>query len=384
LYQIEKEYQRMAKKYISQQISNSFVYPNNELYEYDQEIIHNINNNMVSGSVTNFTATLIDTNDIQISFDYVWQLGGAVRQLLPSDPTQTSVLSVHMLAPNQKYFKPWICVLNVQSSNITGSTISGSVTAVPDVPYSLTNGVYTFEFRFISERSIYPIIITQNVVGLTPTPTPTPTITPTPSVTPTHTPPSPSVTPTHTPTSTTTPTPTPVFTTLSVYSGTSSTVACNETYATTIYYTGSLVTGTTIFWDSPALSNQVPNGYYLNASNGQVYVVTGSDGRLASITSCPAPTPTPTPSPAPVSVGGYITVTYGSNTSGGSGSACSSSNSVNIYYKTGDPAQLTNNQYYYTSAGYAYDGSSQPAYSDANLYGPINSSGKFTSSGTCL
>ena len=82
-------------------------------------------------------------------------------------------------------------------------------------------------------------------------------------------------------------------------------------------------------------------------------------------------------------MGGFITVTYGANVSSGPTSACNSSNSINLYYKSGDPAQLTDQQLYYTQYGFLFDGTSQPAYSDGNLYGPINASGKFISSGHC-
>ena len=49
----------MSRKYISQVNNQNFVFPNNEVSEYDVEIIHDVNDNCVSGSVINFSATTI-------------------------------------------------------------------------------------------------------------------------------------------------------------------------------------------------------------------------------------------------------------------------------------------------------------------------------------
>ena len=169
----------------------------------------------------------------------------------------------------------------------------------------------------------------------TPTPTPTPTNTITSTPTPTNT-----ITPTLTPTitSTTTPTPTPVFTTLNVYTGSSSTIACGNNNPTQIYYTGSLVTGVTIFWDSVLLSNQVSDGWYLNADNGQLYQVTGGDGRLYQVTTCPSPTPTPSPSPTG---GSYVDIGAATKTNA---TGCSDIGSTpQIYLDSADTTLYFNN-----------------------------------------
>jgi len=47
----------MPIKYIKQIINQDFVYPNNEVSEYDQEIVHDLNENSVSGTVVTLTAT---------------------------------------------------------------------------------------------------------------------------------------------------------------------------------------------------------------------------------------------------------------------------------------------------------------------------------------
>ena len=173
----------------------------------------------------------------------------------------------------------------------------------------------------------------------------------------------------------------------SAYSGTTITNACNSQNLITLYYQGNLGVDAVLYADN-ALTYPVPTpGYYRNADNGQVYHVglpSDEDGRVTEILSCPSPTPTPTQTPNPISVGGSITLTYGSDTGTGGLSACNSSSSVNVYYKLGDPASLNDGQYYFNSGGYAFDGTSQPAYSDGNVYGTINIYGRFTQDGTCV
>lgn len=170
------------------------------------------------------------------------------------------------------------------------------------------------------------------------------------------------------------------------YSGTTLTNTCSSSTQITLFYRGNLGLNTDLYADS-GMVNAVPTpGFYLNDSNGQVYHVglpSEQDGRVTEILSCPSPTPTPTQTAGPVSVGGVISVTYGLNTSGGANSACSSTNSVNIYYKTGDPDSLNDGQHYFNSSGFAFNGTSQPAYSDGSVYGTIDIYGKFNSSGTC-
>jgi len=108
----------------------------------------------------------------------------------------------------------------------------------------------------------------------------------------------PGVTPT--PTTTQTPTPSPNYTSVSVYSGSSLTIACNNVNLTTVYYTGSITSGLTgtILYSDAGLTNAVPNGYY-NPLNGTIWVTaaSGNEGRILTYATCPSVTPTPTPTP---------------------------------------------------------------------------------------
>lgn len=195
----------MSKKYIKQQESLDFVFPNNELSEYDIEIIHDINNNCVQGAITNFSASTISTSSLSFSFNYVWTKNNAEPYIYTADGNETlSLVSVHMLTPDIDYYKPWRTVSNVVSTgSTTGSTYSGThtftITASDFQVSNFSTGNYYFEFRFIGKRCIYPVCAELTNSVPTPTPTPTPSITPTHTVTPTITP-TPSITPTHTPT----------------------------------------------------------------------------------------------------------------------------------------------------------------------------------------
>jgi hypothetical protein len=196
----------MSRKYIKQYLDQNFVFPNNDVYEYDTEIVHDINNNSVSGTVLNLTATTISASSIVLTYDWTWAQNGAEIWINP-DGTQ-QLLSVHVLAPGQDYFKPWRLVDVVSTGTTGNTTYSGSdtVTIQPDylgLTY-LPSGQYFIEFRFIGHRAIYPACGSLTLVVPTPTPTPTPTITSTPTPTPT-----PGVTTTPTPTPTMTPTSTP-------------------------------------------------------------------------------------------------------------------------------------------------------------------------------
>jgi hypothetical protein len=195
------------RKYIGPVKSDNFIYPNNVLEEYDVEIIHDINNNTVSGTTTGFSALYNGgTGNIGISFTYIWNRNGAEPFI--DDSGQLHVLSVHMSDPSKKYYKPWRMISGVTTSSITANTVTDTfliivTPAMMGVPY-FTGGVYDFEVRFIGKKEIYPIC--QSVSVAVPTPTPTPTITGTP--TPSPTPGGPTFTPTPTPTVTPTATPT--------------------------------------------------------------------------------------------------------------------------------------------------------------------------------
>ena len=179
----------MSRKYISQQNVDNFIYPNNVLKQYGVEIVHNINNNSVSGTVTNFTGTSISVSAITMSFNYTWSLNGAEPFI--DDAGDYNILSVHMMAPSGLYYKPWRQVYGKYATATTGNTGSVSVALTPSqlgLTY-FTDGNYYFEIRMIGKKSIQPICQTLVVSGLTPpTPTPTPSPTPGPTATPTPTP----------------------------------------------------------------------------------------------------------------------------------------------------------------------------------------------------
>lgn len=194
----------MSTKYIGQINNTSFVYPNKTLAEYDIDIVHDLNDNSVSGFSTTFSATTITTSSITVSYNLTWVKNGAEPFI--NNAGLLSAISIHMLAPGQSYYKPWRVVHSLTSSNTTGSTINftGSFSVAPaDLGLSLFGpGEMYFEIRFIGHRSILPICYSASS-GLAPTPTPTPGPTSTPTPTPTATPIGP--TPTPTPTATAAP-----------------------------------------------------------------------------------------------------------------------------------------------------------------------------------
>ena len=69
----------MGRKFIGQQSDINYVYPNNVVNQYDVEIVHDINDNCVSGTVTNFSATTFTSTGMTLSFTYNWSLNGAKR-----------------------------------------------------------------------------------------------------------------------------------------------------------------------------------------------------------------------------------------------------------------------------------------------------------------
>lgn len=184
----------MSNQYIPQINNQNFVFPNYELAEYDVDIIHTPNENSVSGTISNFTGTSATGTGITFSFNWVWNKNGADPVI--SNSNVLNLLSVHILAPGQEYFKPWRCVKLITGSGISGTTFSGyeSFTVTPSQLglTSFIQGTFYLEFRFIGEKAIYPICQSY-YAGTIPTPTPTPTMTPTP------TPVSPTPTPTPTP-----------------------------------------------------------------------------------------------------------------------------------------------------------------------------------------
>jgi hypothetical protein len=203
----------MSKKYIRQEILQDFVYPNNDVSQYDIDVVQNINDNSVSGTLNSLSATTFNSTGLTLTFNYTWNLNGAEPWIRNSNTL--SLVSIHMLAPGQDYYKPWRIVASVASTtNITGTTFTGTLTTATITPSSVglttfTAGTYYFEFRFIGHLSVYPVCANLDLTPITPTPTPTPTSTPTP----------PGPTPTPTPTNTPTPTGTPTVggTTLTIF-----------------------------------------------------------------------------------------------------------------------------------------------------------------------
>ena len=155
----------MSRKYIRQQILQDFVYPNNDVAQYDIEIVQDINNNCVDGNITSFSATTFNATGVTFSINASYILDGAEPFNLQSG--QRSVLSVHMMAEGQDYFKPWRLVDLVSSGTTTGSTYSGSntVTVTPSMMGLTTfiTGTYYFEIRMIGLKAIYPICQTLTV-----------------------------------------------------------------------------------------------------------------------------------------------------------------------------------------------------------------------------
>jgi hypothetical protein len=153
-------------KYIGQVNNQNFVYPNYDLAEYDIDIIQNINDNSISGTVSNFIVSgTARTTGITFTHNWTWARNGA--DVFISSSGQIHLLSVHMIAAGQTYYKPWRCVDIVTSGTTTGSTYSGSntVTVTPSMMglTTFSSGTYYFEIRMIGLKSIYPICQTLTV-----------------------------------------------------------------------------------------------------------------------------------------------------------------------------------------------------------------------------
>jgi hypothetical protein len=156
----------MSTKYIPQINETNFVFPNYELSEYDVDIIHNINDLSVSGTVTNFVVSgTARTTGITFTHDWTWSKNSAEPFI--SNSGQIHLLSVHMIAGGQTYYKPWRCVDIVTSGTTGSSTYSGSntVTVTPSMVglTTFSSGTYYFEIRMIGLKSIYPICQTLSI-----------------------------------------------------------------------------------------------------------------------------------------------------------------------------------------------------------------------------
>ena len=152
-------------KYIPQLNETNFVYPNFEISEYDVDIIHNIDSDSITGTVSNFVATVTTSTGLTFTHNWTWSKNGA--ETFISSSGQIHLLSVHMLAAGQTYYKPWRCVDIITSGTTTGSTYSGSntivVTAAQMGLASFSTGTYYFEIRMIGLKSIYPICQTLSI-----------------------------------------------------------------------------------------------------------------------------------------------------------------------------------------------------------------------------
>jgi hypothetical protein len=263
------------------------------LAQYGVEIVHDINNNeFTTTTIPTFSATTIASTGITISYSYVFVPGSAERFIRSGTYTGNtmSVLSVHMMAAGQSYFKPFRLVNEISSSNLTGTTYSGttSFTFTPSQLglTSFTNGTYYCEFRFIGKRVVYPIcdsFVVSTIIQPTPTPTPTPSPSPTGG----------------TPTPTPTPSATPGG---GLYT---SGVTINVTDTGWLKYTST--TGDTYF-QCTSLGTQVLPGCIICGSirDGIPFADLASWTLVNCGTSCGGVSPTPTPSASAESFGHYV------------------------------------------------------------------------------
>jgi hypothetical protein len=153
-------------KYIPQLNNQNFVYPNYDLAEYDVDIIQDINDFSVSGTVTNFVVLgIARTTGITFTHDYTWSKNSA--QPFISTSGQIHLLSVHMIAGGQTYYKPWRLVDLVTNGTTGSSTYSGSnaIIVTPSMMglTTFSSGTYYFEIRMIGLKAIYPICQTLTV-----------------------------------------------------------------------------------------------------------------------------------------------------------------------------------------------------------------------------
>jgi hypothetical protein len=156
----------MSRKYIREQIIQDFVFPNNEVSQYDTELVQDINNNSVSGTVTTLSATTIASTGITFSMTDSWSLNGAEPFIRNSNAL--SIYSVHMMGPTQLYYRPWRMVHTRGSTTTTLTTFSETNATFQVLPSQLglttfTTGTYYFEVRFIGHRSIYPVCLSLNI-----------------------------------------------------------------------------------------------------------------------------------------------------------------------------------------------------------------------------
>jgi hypothetical protein len=276
----------MSRKYIAQVDSLDFVYPNNFTAEYDLEIVHDINNNCVSGVTTVFSATTINSTGITFNIQGSWSLNGA-EPYININGGFLSLASIHMMGPTQSYYRPWRLVDNISSTGLTNTNVSfnENFTVLPSYLglTGFTSGTYYFEVRMIGKKCVYPICVILPITVIAPTPTPTPTNTPTVTPTPTATS---GLTPTPTATGTPTPTPTPTsgvtydYYTADVFACTN----CAESIDTILV---AFVAGSSVTLNRFYIPNGGPDGnsyrVVASASPGIAFILTTSYG---SFTTC--------------------------------------------------------------------------------------------------
>lgn len=159
----------MGRKYISNQQDINYIYPNNVINQYDVEIVHDINENCVTGTVTNFAGSSYSSTGLTITFDYTWNLNGAERMLNWTNDS-TMVLSLHgmntpanIYGTSQGYFNPWRMVYHITGTTTTTSQ-SGSVNTGVLTPamfglttFPIPHTMFEFEIRMISKNCVLPI-----------------------------------------------------------------------------------------------------------------------------------------------------------------------------------------------------------------------------------
>ena len=165
----------MGRKYITNQQDINYVYPNNIINQYDVEIVHDVNDNCVTGTVTNFSGITYNPILLTIRFDYTWNLNGAERMLNYND-SATMVLSVHgMNTPTniygspQGYFNPWRMLVHLTgTTNATTQTVTALTTSFTPAMFGLVTfpaspATFEFEIRMISKNCVLPICQTLTI-----------------------------------------------------------------------------------------------------------------------------------------------------------------------------------------------------------------------------
>ena len=155
----------MSTRYIPQLNETNFVFPNYEISEYDVDIIHSLNENSISGTVTNFSATTRTSTGITLNHNYTWSKNGA--EVFVTAANLLNLFSVHMIAAGQTYYKPWrlVDLVTSASTGITSASGSNTITVTPSMMGLTTfvTGTYYFEFRFIGLKSIFPVCQTLSI-----------------------------------------------------------------------------------------------------------------------------------------------------------------------------------------------------------------------------